>query len=228
MAETYTTLAARLNRTFPECDSTVALRLFNQVLRALCQDLPLYRNTSTVSLTADTQTYSLSDAIVQIEQCFYEESADNRVILDPTSIDELNQDDRLWRYVDSSTPRAYFLVQDTASTTQGGMLLGLYPTPDTSTSGTYPRLRLYTIVRPSSDVTGSDQSPDILERPDVLVWGAAYLYLEEMSEFEEAQRYYRMYIDEKGRQWKHITGRTNRYMKPRVQRQSYIRDRRVV
>lgn len=211
-----------MRSSYPDCSAAHALELLNLAVRNLCRQIPLYRNTTTFSITANTQEYTFGDTYNQVQQVFYETSATSRILLDYKSIQELDLDNPRWRYQSAGTPREYYITQTASSSPAGALKMGLFPTPDTSTSGTYPRIRVYFTETPSADFITSDSSPQLLERPEVIIYEACRLYAIEERLFEDAQNWQLLYEKEFSRQWAHVNHRVE-YSPPRVESSRFSR-----
>lgn len=214
MAEMYTTLVARVRETYPDCTTTLALSNLNLIVRQLCRTIPLYRTSADVTLTADDPSYTLSDTVGQIDTVFYVTSATQRTQLEYVALDELNQDDSNFRLRDSGTPSRYYLTQTASSAPAGALEIGLDCPPDTTTSGGYPKLTIYYSEIPSADFSGSDSSPQALERPNVLVYGANMLYAEFRKMWDDVGAWKALFDAEHSRQWNHVNHRS-RFDPPR-------------
>jgi hypothetical protein len=211
-----------MRKSYPDCDATHALELLNLAVRNLCRHMPLYRNSATISLTADTQEYTLGDTVNQIQNVYYETSATQRKELEYRPLDELNQEDGSWRYRSSSTPSYYYITQTASSAPAGALKIGFDPTPDTTTDGTYPRVKYYFSETPTSDFITTDSSPQLLERPDVIIYEACRLYAMEERLWEDVQAWQALYEKELSRQWGHVNHRVQ-YKPPRFESKRFSR-----
>lgn len=226
MSENYTTLVACCRESYPDCSTTLALSYLNQIMRNLCRTIPLYRTSAQISLTAATQEYSLSDTVGQIQQVIYESSTTGRRVLKHHPLDYLNQDDEVWRYRSDGEPNSYYVTETAASAPSGALKIGFDPTPITTTSGGYPIVTIYYSELPA-DFVGADSSPQGLERPNVLVYGANMLYAESRKMWEDVSAWKQLFDKEHSRQWFHVNGRSQ-YSPPRSEPRSLRRLRSKV
>lgn len=214
MAETYTTIVSMCRASYPDCSAADTLTNINLIVRQLCRTMPLYRTSASTNLTNGTQEYALSDTVGQIDKVIYQTSATKRKELTYVSLEELDVDDQYWRFRDAGTPERYYLTQSASSTPSGTIKIGLDPKPDTTTASGYPIITIYYSEIPSADFVTGDTSPQLLESPNVLVYGANMLWARSQKEFEAEAYWEAKYRDEESRQWHHINHRS-RHNPPR-------------
>lgn len=104
-----------------------------------------------LTLTANDDTYAYNINTLAIWQAVYlESSTSTGIVLQPKSVDTLDQDEPTWRTNPAGSPRYFF--------DRGGEVV-LYPKPDTSSSGGYPKVVLYSTRKQTlSDVTSLPES----------------------------------------------------------------------
>lgn len=112
----------------------------------------------TINLTSGTYEYALSDDVIRVWAAVYVRSSIQADALREISIDMLDDDRPNWRYDPASTPTRWYDV---------GTMVGLFPKPDTTTSGGYPILKLYTTKRQT--LTGSTTMPAMVPNYDAWV-----------------------------------------------------------
>lgn len=165
MAVTATQLSTQLSDWFPQVSSAEKLRHIQRAHTRILALCPLKVATATnTSLVADTKEYALTDAYLNIWSVRYIKSATqgDSVQLIETSVDELDQTRPDWRGEASGTP-VYWYIR--------GSKMGLHPTPDTSSSASYPQLSFeYTT---DETLTGSSELPDNARTHEAWLYDAA-------------------------------------------------------
>lgn len=184
MAVTVATCISRLQREFDDISQAIAEEYLSLADREILGRLPLREDTEDISLTSGTATYAFSaETVIRIRSAEYLKSATvtNRKTLIATSIAELDLTNESWRATQNQEPTHYYLT----STSAGAMRLGLWPTPNTTTSGGYPLVRCY--IHRSASLASGGSLPAIIRKPDMYVWCAGWLYAEDYRPFEKAQ-----------------------------------------
>lgn len=158
MSTTVNQLIATFQRRYPECDATTALNLVLDAHRQILSRIQIRNDTQYVTpLVAGTREYSLSGQVFKIHSAYYEQSSTSWIPMIERSTDELDVQRWGWRLPSyTGTPYEYYIssadVGDSAAPT-----IGFVPIPDTSTSGTYPRVTIYCTTY--TDLTGTDTIP---------------------------------------------------------------------
>lgn len=190
MATTAGNIIDQAQLVIPEVNDTVALAYLQLIHNELCFDFKLSKATATnTSLVAGTRAYSLASGASRVYQVRYVRSAtdgDFKVLM-PTSEDELDQRYRNWRGMDDGEPNWVFVDSDQVN---------LVPSPDSSTSGSYPQLQYeYTSVATLSSGTNLPTGVVSYEAWRCgLLWKMAEGYKPEIIE------YWRMrYMEERGK-----------------------------
>ncbi len=121
-----------------------AITLFNEAHHYICSQCKLYPTlTAQVNLTAGTAEYALSTVvpntpsggILKIWEAYYYTSASSWTPIYPRNVDSLYADAGPgWELITQSTPYAFY---------ERGGNIGFYPTPNISTSSSYPNVTLY-------------------------------------------------------------------------------------
>jgi hypothetical protein len=157
---------------YPECDATIAESLFNDVYKEILLSLQLRTNTVTVNLTAGTGTYDLSENIIRIHEVLYQASASSTgEALTHTSLAEMRILCPNYAQAGQGTP-LYAYTTSATDTDSGKMQLGLYPVPNVSTSGTYPRVVLH--VTQYAVLSGTETLPNAILTDDLFLYGMSY------------------------------------------------------
>lgn len=165
MPVTVSNLYTQLNDWFPQVSSTEKLRHIQRAHTRILSLVPLSVATGTnTALVADTKEYSISDTYMKIWSVRYLTSStqgDSKQLIE-TSVDELDQTRPDWRGEASGTP-AYWYIR--------GSKIGLHPTPDTSSSASYPQISYeYTA---DETLTGSSNLPDNARTHEAWLFDAA-------------------------------------------------------
>lgn len=170
-------VVSEMRRKYPACDPTRALELFNKVYREFATRSQIRNSTLSITLTASTAEYDLSSAVYMIHEAYYEESSNpsDWTPLKERSLDEYITKRWGWRQTQgsSSKPVEYYTTSAENSNTSKARV-GFWPVPDTSTSGTYPRVRLY--VTTIIDLITSDTVPPQVVNTNLFVYGMYALW----------------------------------------------------
>jgi len=165
MSYTVQSIVDQARDIYPSMSETAALRYFNETRKSILAKVPLIASSNTINVVADDPNYTYSSYARRIQSAQYEKSATEIKRLIATSKDKVDYDYPNWRQWGSSTPRIYFLDHDNA----GNPIIQLIPAPDTTTSGTYPRLVLYDDIY--SDLLIGDTIYDDVDSADVYITG---------------------------------------------------------
>ena len=174
MASTVTQLITKFTQAgfYPDCDATISESLFNDVYKEILLSLQLRTNTVNISLTADTATYDLDENIIRVHEAWYDTDATpvNSKCLEQVSLDALRLLYPHESTQSAGTPRMIYSTS-AVSSDSGKQQVGLIPPPDTSTAGTYPRLRL--VVTQYATLTASETLPNSVLTDDLFLYGMA-------------------------------------------------------
>lgn len=165
--------------TYPEISAAQGLVYCKQVWRRIISAAQIEAQEETFSaLVAGTHEYTLdtgTQPIDSIRDAYYITSATAAKKLVPTSTDWLDkyaQSD--WRTTTDTGEPVYYYVE---AKDDGTVKLGLWPKPETATSGGYPKVTLYgssyRVVTTSTDV------PGIIADIRVLINGIKMLHAED-------------------------------------------------
>lgn len=176
MADTVTTIVDACQYDYPDMTDAKGVEYANVVHRRLLTAFPELRiDTEDINLTSGTGEYSLDEDIYKVHSALYLTAASTGTVLDETSVTELDNKNAGWRLESSGTPTGFYVWANTT-----GQVVGLYPKPNTTTSGGFPKVTLYVTRRPSA-LTGSDTVFTML--PDSQIYKEGILL-----EFAKAQR----------------------------------------
>ena len=134
--------------TYPQLSDTQALRLAKEVLVEVLTLCQVEGGTEDKNLTDGTREYELTydPQILNIRAVYYIDSATTRTKLTPVSTDWMDRHVTGWREdTDTGTPARFYIDAPTSAAlaTEGKMVIGLDPIPDTTTSVGYPIIRIY-------------------------------------------------------------------------------------
>lgn len=158
------------NDIYAEMPEATALKFLNSVRRTVLAKIPLMQSANTLSTTADEPVYTYSASITRIQDVEYATSATDSRRLIPISKDTLNETIYNWRRRESGTPTHYCLESDNTGIAQ----IRMFPAPDTTTSGSYPQIRVYAEI--TSALLIGDTIYDDLDSTEVYVTGIAKMW----------------------------------------------------
>jgi hypothetical protein len=165
MAYAGTDCITKFLRRFADTGQTAALALLNEAATEVFSVVPYQRKLITVNLASGVYEYPLGGAYAKVWSCYYVNSsaADDYQDLAPTSTDELDADFSGWRMAQNSQPVGYYTASSatgSASGTEPGGIIGVYPPPMTTTSNGFPYLQVDVSTIPTF-ATGAELLPDI-------------------------------------------------------------------
>lgn len=133
---------------YPNVSAARQLTLFLRIYREVMNTVDAEQDLQTENLTDGTREYELSydPILVNIKQVLYVESATSSIPLTAVTVDWMDAHISQWRTTtDTGTPSRYYIRWPDSSgvTTEGKLVIGLDPIPDTTTSTGYPILHLY-------------------------------------------------------------------------------------
>lgn len=184
------TIVADVQGAFPDATATEIIEDLNKVDRHLATRIRLRTNTLTVSLTAQDDTYAVSDSVARVWSARYVKSATRNDSYplqaeDVSSMDIKHPSWRSWAY---GKPKYFILDADS----NGDPMLILAPCPDTTTSGGYPNVKLEVTI--GGTLAAGGNTPAKIQLPDVYKWGACYYYCADRHREEAA--YYKALYDQ--------------------------------
>lgn len=205
----------------PDIDPERALRYLNQTWKELTAQTQFLNWAIDLSLEAGTRVYDLPDHVVRILAVDYIAAQAQVHRLRETSTDELDtQSQQVWRTVTTrGTPRQFY-VQPINDFSNAKRVLGLLPTPDTSTPGgppppqppgpeDYPKVRLF--ISTSVALEEEDQVPQSLLSEMPLVYGTLYRHAIEVRDFLTARTFRDLYETEREKSERYASGILARY-----------------
>lgn len=175
---------------YPDAEDTLAEDLFDEAHREILEKIQARNSEVTISLTAGTREYALSDTVVKIWEAYYEESSSTAswYKLLPTSKAQLS-DLGSWRTNAQQVRPSRYYVSTTTSGNTSTRVVGFDTLMPTTTSGTYPRVKLY-----CTSVATLGLSDDL---PVEVYRMTPYVYL-------MCWRFSLMHQPEKQEYWKHL------------------------
>ena len=181
MAITVPVCIDKLQDIYNDVSDTEGLLLFNSAHAEIGRQVKLYPDEAVdlASLVAGTRGYAYSEDILHVWAAAYYTSASSYTALIQTSPDELDaMTNGEWRGESNGTPTHWY---------DEGPNIGLYPIPDTTTSGGYPLVRLYCQKR--RVLTTGDSLPGMIGEATPWVDYMAYLWAERRHRDEKDARY---------------------------------------
>lgn len=135
MATAVNTLVAEIRKDFPQVPAADVIALLQEEDDILSREHRITVTTESVNLTAGTSEYSVSATTARYWAARYVTGSGVGAysVLHPTKKTLLFQENPNWLKAGNGTPRLYYI--DAGN-------LGLYPPPDTTTSGGYPKVVL--------------------------------------------------------------------------------------
>ena len=183
MALAVSTVVGDALRAYKDLTQADALTYLNYVLKKAAYDYRIFITQENIALTAGTPVYTLNDRTIKVWSAQYALSAtpQNSYRLVPTSDREMDADSPGWRYfTGSGDPNEYYVIPSSTGAPQ----LGLWPTPITSSTPTYPRVELQISQEPTSVII-SDSMPAIIRDPAAWTLGiiARHCFLNHPEKF---------------------------------------------
>lgn len=144
----------------------------NEMLEATPHGSPV-----NINLTSGTKEYAIDERFVQITDVQYRTGASAGTTLTATTMDAIRIVNPDWRKQASGAPEYYYI-----SSNAGVNIIGLHPTPNSSTSGGYPVLQLWGAQKPAT-LTLSTEIGNTVRSPEIYIYGislhAAYQFAPE-------------------------------------------------
>lgn len=168
MAITVAAVEASVQLDFPDVPTADVLTALNEEHYKLCHLYPLYTSTETFSsLVSGTGEYNFATLPASVRHAIYKPTAtaSGWITLRATSIDALNSDNPTWRQSTASQPTHYYTTTDGTN-----VKLGLYPAPNTTSSGGYPAVIVYTWLA----TVLTTNMPVSIDAYDCYKYGACY------------------------------------------------------
>lgn len=154
----------RVVQSFDRLDETNALTLINDIHREIVNDVRIYPDSQQdISLVAGTKLYNLPADLVRLWSAVYIDGTTQGQPMVPTNVDELDYKNPTWRTAPNSRPFFYY---------ERAGQIGFHPTPDTTSSGGVPTVRIYYATVSANDLEIGDTLPDTVKSIDAWVYGA--------------------------------------------------------
>lgn len=190
MAYTVNQLVVDIQEAYNDCTDAKAIRLVNQALGTLMQDVDANANTETnTSVVAGTHTYTLTKSYGKIVDVSWITSATSAKSLIAWSAAEYDSLLRGLRSYDptSGTPTHYFIEPRMATLGTHPITTGItfYPNPSTSTTGGYPKFSVTGTAHVL--LVAGDSLPDYVLDPEWLKEEACWKLAIEAGKYEEAK-----------------------------------------
>lgn len=199
MPETVEKMIADVRGTFPDASPDIVLDCLNTIHQELCLEFPVETATYTVNVQSGVGEYDIDDTVAWIRAARYMESADSWQSLSPTNADEMDSSNAGWRWdTPSGIPSSIYI--------DGGKV-GLYPIPDSTTSGTYPKVEIVATVY--TELAFDSVLPDTVRTRSAWVNGARML-IAHMMDRDRAGDYAVLY-ERSIAQLARMLGRRNRH-----------------
>ena len=148
MAFTVQNCLDAFHRRYPGLTAAEKLTYFLEVYREVLDTCKIEEDLQQENLTDGTREYELSydPILTNIKAVYYVESATSATKLTPVTEDWMDANIDQWRTTtDTGTPSVFYVRWPDSSgvTTEGKLVIGLNPIPDTTTSAGYPILNIY-------------------------------------------------------------------------------------
>lgn len=205
MADTLTTVITAFRTDYYEnCSAAKALILANIVHAELLNSEDFREVAIDVSLTDGTREYAPSGitSIMRVTRAYFRESATSDKELIPMTVQTMDDDFPGWRVDTDEGDPIYFYWTNPSSGDASSPKIGFHPIPDTTTSGGYPKVTLYT--RQATSLDTSDEIPSQLMFGSlVYLRGMAALWAERRDR-EMYDAYKKLYDETKGKEIAHL------------------------
>lgn len=228
MADSISTVSAQIRGAFSSATTTQLEWALNAVNRDLHRELPLRREiVSLTALVVGTGEYALDADIIKVWQALYRQSAtDKGSPLELVSLEGLDEQAG-WYNDDNGTPEKLYLVDVEGTSTSAASSVvkaGLYPKPDTASTGSpaYPRVEMR--VTRCKTLSGTDLLPQAVKDADVYYRGALYYLAPDFAPDDE-ERLLEAYMAAKrraGREYRNRLNGVNPSVTPTRNRRSVV------
>lgn len=170
MAYTVQQVVDLATKAYADLNDTEALAYANEAWLDICRAVEIVTSSLDVSITAGQREYDLADAILKGWSANYYVSADSWFELQPTNKGELDASKKGWRAHGTGIPKYFYLSPKEDDT--GKIVMGLYPTPNTTSVGgppAYPLIKL--VVTKTTTLSLATTLPEALDTRHVLAAG---------------------------------------------------------
>ncbi len=165
---------------YPGVADAEMLKYYKEILWEILVLADVEKNSATEDLTDGTREYELSyDPIfASIDMVYYRSSSTSATKLTPVSVDWMDKHAQAdWRTTtNTGTPDKFYIDAPTSSslTTEGKIVIGLDPIPDTGTSSGFPIIKIYGTEFEEPSLTSD--VPAMFQSIRVLIEGCKKLY----------------------------------------------------
>jgi hypothetical protein len=173
MAYTIQQVVTLVQRRMPDAQTSALVTYCNTVHRRLLSEIPELRmDTVSLNLVDGTSEYDIAEPVFQVQNVDYVTGAGAATKLAATTLEVLNATRPGWREDPAGTPQEFYLSSNQLS--GNSEVIGLYPAPAESTSGSYPVLQMWISELQAADLGLSDTCLITLSSSQVYVEGASY------------------------------------------------------
>lgn len=193
MSDLISTLTSDLQNVFPDATTARCERALNLAHADLVSRLPeCARVAASINLVANTPTYDLAAGTTEVRVVYYQTATNVAVRLTLVHVQQLDHEFEVggvpWQFQVSGTPTKYYIASGITSGQQSDIIIGLYPTPDTTTALGFPILKLGTTeIR---TLASTDTIPEgLADGSNFYINRACYHLARELRTLEEAGGY---------------------------------------
>lgn len=206
MATTATNVIAKFRVRYPDCDTTTAQALLDDVLKEVYTRIDIRGKEITLDVTDGTREYDLNVDITSIKEVIYKPSSSETawVVLRATNIDLLDAQNPYWRTDLTESAPTYYYVRGAASTDTAKNVIGFINIPPTTTSGGYPIIAIQ--CTQWAQVSTSETLPSNLLNDNVIVYGMRFYWAVEKGLDDQIRKWKELYEDEIGKNAIHVRG----------------------
>jgi len=144
---------------YPQATAAQGRVEFDRAFQAVMNAIEIRNDEAVITVTANQATYDLPVSTYKTFSAYWETSSNpgDWFPLESTSTDYLDAQSKGWRMIQSvSQPYNYYISSGTNGNT-AKPTFGLYPAPSVTSSGGYPRVRLY--VKSYATLADGDSIP---------------------------------------------------------------------
>ncbi len=184
MSYTIQQVISDVQRRFPDAPSASCLVWVNQIHREILATIPeLRRDVLSQNVTAGVAEYNIVEPVFQVVQAEYWTSATTVIKLEATTVETLNEVEPGWR-AETGVPSQFYLTSNQQS--GNSEVIGLFPIPNASTSGSYPMVKMYISELEASDLVLGSPCLPTLSSSQVYVEGLSFMVAQAIRKDEAA------------------------------------------
>lgn len=171
--------------------TSIAFEMIAKADKVIASEIPIRLTSEDINLTAGTGEYATADELIaRIWTARYVRSAstgDSKRLIhtDRTKLDLEFGD---WRGADNGDPDYFYI----GSSSAGALRVGVWPFPDTTTSGGYPVLRLN--ISKTADLVTGNSLPSVIQDSELYVDCACWLYAKRFFDKDKEAKYEARYL----------------------------------